>query len=47
VPGNRSLATQDRTVEPSHCFTLDTCRNREGSTLRAGGVAASDHQQGS
>ena len=47
VPGSRSLATRDRTVEPSHRFTLDACRNRESSALRVGGVAASDHRQGS
>ena len=40
-------ATRDRTSEPSHRFALDTCRNREGSALRVGGVAASDHRQGS
>jgi hypothetical protein len=47
MPGSRGLTTRDRTVEPSHRFTLGTCPSRQGSTLRMGGVAASDHRQGS
>jgi hypothetical protein len=45
VPGSRNFTARDRTVELSHPVTLDTCRNRESSPLRVGGVAASDHQQ--
>ena len=47
MPGSRGLTTRDRTVEPSHRFTLGTCPSRQGSTPRMGGVAASDHRQGS
>ena len=47
MPGSRGLAMRGRTFEPSRRSPPDTGRIRESPALRASGVAASDHQQGS
>jgi hypothetical protein len=47
VPGSRSLAARDRTDEAPQRSGLDMCWSPESPALRADGVAASGHQQGS